>query len=92
MQVFYCFETQSAFFLHCFRCKVDVCALPSRQANYLELPLGKQAESLLMVISISPCSGVSISDLCLCPLGDPNERKQISQRYVSFACLLSFLV
>ncbi|XP_053127657.1 multiple C2 and transmembrane domain-containing protein 2 isoform X2 [Hemicordylus capensis] len=62
-------------------CKVDVSALPTPQGNRLELPLEKQPGSLLMVISVSPCLGVSISDLCVCPLGDPNERKEISQRY-----------
>ncbi|XP_062998513.1 multiple C2 and transmembrane domain-containing protein 2 isoform X2 [Elgaria multicarinata webbii] len=62
-------------------CKVDIGALPGKQANYLELPLERQPGSLLMVISVAPCSGVSISDLCLCPLGDPSEKKKISQRY-----------
>ncbi|XP_034986361.1 multiple C2 and transmembrane domain-containing protein 2 isoform X2 [Zootoca vivipara] len=62
-------------------CKVDVSALPGKQANHLELPLEKQPGSLLMVISVIPCSGVSISDLCVCPLGDPSERKQLFQRY-----------
>lgn len=62
-------------------CKVDVGSLPDKQANRLELPLEKQSGSLLMVISVAPCSGVSVSDLCVSPLGDPNERKQIAQRY-----------
>ncbi|KAJ6662860.1 hypothetical protein lerEdw1_011064 [Lerista edwardsae] len=62
-------------------CKVDISSLPDERAHRLELPLEKQAGSLLMVISVAPCSGVSISDLCISPLGDPNERKQISQRY-----------
>ncbi|XP_058012033.1 multiple C2 and transmembrane domain-containing protein 2 [Ahaetulla prasina] len=62
-------------------CKVDVGELPDKQANRLELPLEKQPGFLVLVISVAPCLGVSISDLCVCPLGDPNERKQISQRY-----------
>ncbi|XP_067411731.1 multiple C2 and transmembrane domain-containing protein 2 [Emydura macquarii macquarii] len=62
-------------------CKVDITALPSQQTNVLELPLEKHLGSLLMLIAVTPCSGVSISDLCVCPLGDPSERKQISQRY-----------
>uniref|UniRef100_A0ACB8E756 Multiple C2 and transmembrane domain-containing protein 2 n=1 Tax=Sphaerodactylus townsendi TaxID=933632 RepID=A0ACB8E756_9SAUR len=63
------------------RCKVDVGALPGKRANRLELALEKQPGSLLVVVSVAPCSGVSVSDLCISPLGDPNERKQISQRY-----------
>uniref|UniRef100_A0A8C8SNG6 Multiple C2 and transmembrane domain-containing protein 2 n=1 Tax=Pelusios castaneus TaxID=367368 RepID=A0A8C8SNG6_9SAUR len=62
-------------------CKLDIAALPSKQTNVLELPLEKHMGSLLMLIVITPCSWVSISDLCVCPLGDPSERKQISQRY-----------
>ncbi|XP_059679642.1 multiple C2 and transmembrane domain-containing protein 2 isoform X2 [Gavia stellata] len=62
-------------------CQVDVTALPMKQTNCLELPLEKYPGSLLMLIVIAPCTGVSISDLCVCPLGDPSERQQISQRY-----------
>ncbi|XP_019389314.1 PREDICTED: multiple C2 and transmembrane domain-containing protein 2 isoform X2 [Crocodylus porosus] len=62
-------------------CKVDITALPKKQTCPLELPLEKHPGSLLMLIAVTPCSGVSISDLCMCPLEDPNERKQISQRY-----------
>ncbi|KAF2986816.1 hypothetical protein EK904_008629 [Melospiza melodia maxima] len=63
------------------RCHVDITALPAKQTNCLELPLEKHPGSLLMLIAVAPCTGVSISDLCVCPLGDPNERQQISQRY-----------
>ncbi|XP_071610368.1 multiple C2 and transmembrane domain-containing protein 2 isoform X2 [Heliangelus exortis] len=62
-------------------CQVDVTALPMKQTNRLELPLEKHPGSLLMLIAVAPCTGVSISDLCVCPLGDPSERQQISQRY-----------
>ncbi|XP_074012784.1 multiple C2 and transmembrane domain-containing protein 2 isoform X1 [Numenius arquata] len=62
-------------------CQVDITALPTKQTNCLELPLEKHLASLLMLITVSPCTGVSISDLCVCPLGDPSERQQISQRY-----------
>nr|KAF6410944.1 multiple C2 and transmembrane domain containing 2 [Rousettus aegyptiacus] len=34
-----------------------------------------------MLVTLTPCAGVSISDLCVCPLADPSERKQIAQRY-----------
>ncbi|XP_020819911.1 multiple C2 and transmembrane domain-containing protein 2 isoform X5 [Phascolarctos cinereus] len=62
-------------------CKVDIAALPLKQDNCLELPLENRLGSLLMLITLTPCSGVSVSDLCVCPLADPSERKQISQRY-----------
>ncbi|XP_074090267.1 multiple C2 and transmembrane domain-containing protein 2 isoform X4 [Macrotis lagotis] len=62
-------------------CKVDIAALPLKQDNCLELPLENRLGSLLILITLTPCSGVSVSDLCVCPLADPDERKQISQRY-----------
>ncbi|KYO21038.1 multiple C2 and transmembrane domain-containing protein 1 isoform B [Alligator mississippiensis] len=62
-------------------CKVDITALPKKQTCPLEVLLEKHPGSLLMLIAVTPRSGVSISDLCVCPLEDPNERKQISQRY-----------
>ncbi|XP_003413841.2 multiple C2 and transmembrane domain-containing protein 2 isoform X3 [Loxodonta africana] len=62
-------------------CKVDIGALPLKQANCLELPLESCLGALLMLVTLTPCAGVSISDLCVCPLADPSERKQISQRY-----------
>lgn len=65
------------------RCKVDIAALPLKQANCLELPLESCLGALLMLITLTPCAGVSVSDLCVCPLADPGERKQIAQRYVS---------
>ncbi|XP_012659898.1 multiple C2 and transmembrane domain-containing protein 2 isoform X2 [Otolemur garnettii] len=62
-------------------CKVDISALPLKQANCLELPLESCLGALLMLVTLTPCAGVSVSDLCVCPLADPSERKQISQRY-----------
>lgn len=62
---------------------MDIAALPLKQANCLELPLESCLGALLMLITLTPCAGVSVSDLCVCPLADPSERKQIAQRYVS---------
>ncbi|KAM9586187.1 multiple C2 and transmembrane domain-containing protein 2 isoform 2-T2 [Trichechus inunguis] len=62
-------------------CKVDIAALPVKQANCLELPLESCLGTILMLVTLTPCTGVSVSDLCVCPLADPSERKQIAQRY-----------
>ncbi|XP_062060526.1 multiple C2 and transmembrane domain-containing protein 2 isoform X2 [Lepus europaeus] len=62
-------------------CKVDISALPLKQDNCLELPLDNCVGALLLLITLTPCAGVSISDLCVCPLADPSEREQITQRY-----------
>ncbi|XP_007463597.1 PREDICTED: multiple C2 and transmembrane domain-containing protein 2-like [Lipotes vexillifer] len=61
--------------------KVDISALPLKQANCLELPLESCLGTLLMLVTLTPCAGVSVSDLCVCPLADPRERKQIAQRF-----------
>ncbi|KAK6476994.1 multiple C2 and transmembrane domain-containing protein 2-like isoform X3 [Huso huso] len=68
-------------FEECFgRCNVDLAMLPGGQTNVLELPLDAQG-TVITLVSLKPCSGVSISDLGACPLDDPKERKQILERY-----------
>lgn len=62
-------------------CKLDIAALPMEQRNRVELSLENSQGSIVMLIKITPCTGVSISDLCVCPLGEPTERNQICQRY-----------
>nr|DBA31955.1 TPA: hypothetical protein GDO54_007709 [Pyxicephalus adspersus] len=62
-------------------CKVDIAALPSEQINRLEVPLEQNQGSIHMMIALTPCTGVSISDLCVCPLADPGEKEQIRERY-----------
>lgn len=64
---------------------MDIAALPSEQINRLEVPLEQNQGSIHMIITLTPCSGVSISDLCVCPLADPGEREQIREKYVSIA-------
>lgn len=62
-------------------CKVDISALPVKQENCMELPLGRCPGALRLLVTLTPTMGVSISDLCVCPFADANERKQIAQRY-----------
>ncbi|XP_049639263.1 LOW QUALITY PROTEIN: multiple C2 and transmembrane domain-containing protein 2 [Suncus etruscus] len=62
-------------------CKVDISALPVKQENFMELPLGRCPGALRLLVTLTPTMGVSISDLCVCPFADASERKQIAQRY-----------
>ncbi|KAM9312681.1 multiple C2 and transmembrane domain-containing protein 2 [Gastrophryne carolinensis] len=62
-------------------CKVDIAALPSELINRLEVPLEQNQGSIHMMITLTPCTGVSVSDLCVCPLADSEEREQIRERY-----------
>ncbi|XP_063304934.1 multiple C2 and transmembrane domain-containing protein 2 isoform X1 [Pelobates fuscus] len=62
-------------------CKVDIAGLPIYQDNRLEVPLEKNQGSIHVIITLTPCSGVTISDVCVCPLADPSENLQIRKRY-----------
>ncbi|XP_075063809.1 multiple C2 and transmembrane domain-containing protein 2 isoform X1 [Mixophyes fleayi] len=62
-------------------CKVDIAGLPSEQTSRLEVPLEHNQGSIHLMIALTPCTGVSISDLCVCPLADPGEKEQIRDRY-----------
>ncbi|XP_066448932.1 multiple C2 and transmembrane domain-containing protein 2 isoform X2 [Eleutherodactylus coqui] len=62
-------------------CKVDIAGLPIELINRLEVPLESNQGSIHLLIVLTPCSGVSISDLCVCPLADPGEREQMRERY-----------
>uniref|UniRef100_A0A8C5LZ91 Multiple C2 and transmembrane domain-containing protein 2 n=1 Tax=Leptobrachium leishanense TaxID=445787 RepID=A0A8C5LZ91_9ANUR len=62
-------------------CKVDIAGLPTHQANRLEVPLENNHGSVHLIITITPSCGVTISDLCVCPLADASEKAQIRERY-----------
>ncbi|XP_043937813.1 multiple C2 and transmembrane domain-containing protein 2 [Protopterus annectens] len=62
-------------------CSVDLVTLPHGQVNYLNLPLRNGQGVVIVLIIFTPCAGVSISDLCACPLEDPTEKQQLLQRY-----------
>ncbi|XP_069841073.1 multiple C2 and transmembrane domain-containing protein 2 isoform X2 [Dendropsophus ebraccatus] len=62
-------------------CKVDIAGMPIEQVNRLEVPMESNQGSIHLLIVITPCSGVSISDLCVCPLADPMEKEQMQERY-----------
>ncbi|XP_073509418.1 multiple C2 and transmembrane domain-containing protein 2 [Phyllobates terribilis] len=62
-------------------CKVDIAGLPIEHINRLEVPLESHQGSIHLLMVLTPCSGVSISDLCVCPLADAGEREQMRERY-----------
>ncbi|XP_073424864.1 multiple C2 and transmembrane domain-containing protein 2 isoform X3 [Dendrobates tinctorius] len=62
-------------------CKVDIAGLPIEHINRLEVPLESNHGSIHLMVVLTPCLGVSISDLCVCPLADPGEREQMQERY-----------
>ncbi|XP_067827679.1 multiple C2 and transmembrane domain-containing protein 2-like isoform X2 [Heptranchias perlo] len=62
-------------------CKVDLLTLPKEQTNRLELLLENGQGLLILLVTLTACSGVSISDPHATPLDDENERRKIVQRY-----------
>ncbi|XP_039629221.1 multiple C2 and transmembrane domain-containing protein 2 [Polypterus senegalus] len=62
-------------------CKVDLATLPKEQSNLMEVPLEFSQGKVIILMTLSVCTGVSISDLCACPLTDSKEKEQIQQRY-----------
>ncbi|XP_056427838.1 multiple C2 and transmembrane domain-containing protein 2 [Hyla sarda] len=62
-------------------CKVDIAGMPIEHINRLEVPMESNQGSIHLMIVLTPCTGVSISDLCVCPLADTSEREQLRERY-----------
>ncbi|XP_078386533.1 multiple C2 and transmembrane domain-containing protein 2-like [Cetorhinus maximus] len=62
-------------------CKVDLSTLSKGQAHRLELLLENGQGSLVLLLTLTACSEVSISDPCASLLNDETERQQTIQRY-----------
>ncbi|KAK5932647.1 hypothetical protein CgunFtcFv8_004332 [Champsocephalus gunnari] len=63
------------------RCTVDLTHLSKEQTHKLELPLEEGEGVLVLLVTLTASAAVSISDLSVNMLDDPNERHQIMQRY-----------
>ncbi|KAM6965606.1 multiple C2 and transmembrane domain-containing protein 1 isoform 2-T2 [Aplochiton taeniatus] len=61
------------------RCSVDLSVLSKEQTHKLDLALEEGEGMLVLLVTLTASAAVSISDLSL--LDDPNERRQIMQRY-----------
>ncbi|XP_077570447.1 multiple C2 and transmembrane domain-containing protein 1-like isoform X3 [Stigmatopora nigra] len=63
------------------RCTIDLSLLSKEHTHKLELPLEEGEGLLVMLVTLTASAAVSISDLSVNVLDDPNERHQIKQRY-----------
>ncbi|KAF3850979.1 hypothetical protein F7725_012751 [Dissostichus mawsoni] len=59
----------------------DLTHLSKEQTHKLELPLEEGEGVLVLLVTLTASAAVSISDLSVNMLDDPNERHQIMQRY-----------
>uniref|UniRef100_A0A8D3A774 Multiple C2 and transmembrane domain containing 1 n=1 Tax=Scophthalmus maximus TaxID=52904 RepID=A0A8D3A774_SCOMX len=65
------------------RCTIDLSLLSKERTYKLHLPLEQGEGVLVLLVTLTASAAVSISDLSINMLDDPNERHQIMQRYVS---------
>ncbi|KAJ8248801.1 hypothetical protein GJAV_G00227900 [Gymnothorax javanicus] len=62
-------------------CDVDLARVPVGQTQLYTRVLGHGVGRLIFLVSVTPCAGVSISDLCTPPLDEPCERESLQHRY-----------
>ncbi|XP_021164699.2 multiple C2 and transmembrane domain-containing protein 1 isoform X4 [Fundulus heteroclitus] len=63
------------------RCQLDLSTLTKEKTHHLELPLEESRGILMLLVTLTASAAVSIADLSLTPLEDPEERRDILKRY-----------
>lgn len=68
--------------LRCHSCQLDLSTLAKEHTHHLELPLEEARGFVVLLITLTASAHVSIADLSVTPLDDPQERREILNRYV----------
>uniref|UniRef100_A0A8C4INA1 Multiple C2 domains, transmembrane 1b n=1 Tax=Dicentrarchus labrax TaxID=13489 RepID=A0A8C4INA1_DICLA len=63
------------------RCQLDLSTLAKEQTHHLELPLEESRGYVVLLVTLTASAAVSIADLSVTPLDDPQERREILKRY-----------
>ncbi|KAJ8262996.1 hypothetical protein COCON_G00154530 [Conger conger] len=63
------------------RCQVDLSGFSKEQTHKLDIPLEEGEGLLVLLVTLTASAAVSISDLSVNILDDPQERREILQRY-----------
>ncbi|XP_076613438.1 multiple C2 and transmembrane domain-containing protein 1 isoform X3 [Chaetodon auriga] len=63
------------------RCQLDLSSLAKEHTHHLELPLEECRGSVVLLVTLTASAHVSIADLSVTPLDDPQERREILKRY-----------
>ncbi|XP_041826067.1 multiple C2 and transmembrane domain-containing protein 1-like isoform X3 [Melanotaenia boesemani] len=63
------------------RCQLDLSTLTKEQTHHLELPLEEARGFVVLLVTLTASAAVSIADLSVTPLDDPQERREILKRY-----------
>ncbi|XP_030620886.1 multiple C2 and transmembrane domain-containing protein 2 [Chanos chanos] len=61
--------------------EVDLSGLPVNQSQLYTQSLERGRGRVVFLVNVSPCAGVSISDLCAPPLDEPSERDNMLNKY-----------
>lgn len=64
-------------------CQLDLSTLAKEHTHHLDLPLEESRGHVVLLVTLTASSHVSIADLSVTPLDDPQERREILKRYVS---------
>ncbi|XP_030582263.1 multiple C2 and transmembrane domain-containing protein 2 isoform X2 [Archocentrus centrarchus] len=62
-------------------CKVDLSSIPVNQRQLFSLSMEPRRGNLVFLLTLSACSGVSVSDLCAAPLDEARERHNQLDNY-----------
>ncbi|XP_061590043.1 multiple C2 and transmembrane domain-containing protein 1 isoform X2 [Cololabis saira] len=65
------------------RCQLDLSILIKEQTHHLELPLEESRGFVVLLVTLTASAAVSIADLSITPLDDPEERREILGRYAA---------
>lgn len=68
-------------FVH--RCEVDLSTVPLNERQVYNHSLNHGRGSLVFLLTVNPCRGVSISDVCAAPLDEPQEQQIQLENYVN---------
>ncbi|XP_032364637.1 multiple C2 and transmembrane domain-containing protein 1 isoform X2 [Etheostoma spectabile] len=63
------------------RCQLDLSTLSKERTHHLELALEESRGSVVLLVTLTASAHVSIADLSVTPLDDPQERREILRRY-----------
>ncbi|XP_054625887.1 multiple C2 and transmembrane domain-containing protein 2-like isoform X4 [Dunckerocampus dactyliophorus] len=62
-------------------CEVDLAGVPFHKRQLFTVSLDQCRGRLVFLVTLCPCSGVSISDLCAAPLDEPRQRQDHLDNY-----------
>ncbi|XP_068562448.1 multiple C2 and transmembrane domain-containing protein 1 isoform X2 [Cebidichthys violaceus] len=62
-------------------CQLDLSTLCKERTHHLELALEESRGLVVLLVTLTASAHVSIADLSVTPLDDPQERREIFQRY-----------